>query len=123
MPGSQISRSTTSQARRSSCSRPDSPLSASATWEIWLLLPVYGIYMGLADGATRAYATDLAVPEARGTVLGWVHMVSGIGSVAASVVAGALWSWIAPAAAFAYGAAGAVAALGLLLAWPPEAAR
>jgi MFS family permease len=94
---------------------------ARAPWQFWGLLAVYGIYMGLADGATRAYAVDLAPAAARGTVLGWSHMVGGIGAVAASAIAGGLWTWVAPQAAFLYGAAGALGALLLLIAWPPEA--
>ena len=76
----------------------------------------------MADGATRAYATDLAATERRGTVLGWVHMVVGIGAVVASVVAGGLWTWLGPAAAFLYGAAAAAAAALMLALWSPNAA-
>jgi len=94
---------------------------ASAAWEVWALLPIYGLYMGMTDGATRAYAADLAPPEARGTALGWIHMVGGVGALVASVVAGALWTSVGPAALFLYGAVLAAAAVALLLVVSPDA--
>lgn len=93
---------------------------AGAAWEIWALLPVYGLYMGLTDGATRAYAADLAPREARGTALGWMHMVSGAGALVAGIVAGALWTWAGPTAPFLYGAALALLAALWLAAGIPE---
>lgn len=94
---------------------------ARASWQIWALLPVYGLYMGLTDGGTRAYAADLASPEARGTALGWMHMVNGAGALVASVVAGALWTLTGPATPFLYGAVLAVAAMVLLVLVSPDA--
>jgi MFS family permease len=92
---------------------------ARAAWEFWVLLPIYGVYIGMADGATRAYAADLAAPERRGTVMGWLHMVNGIGAFVAGVVAGALWTWIGPGAAFGYGSLAAAAAAFMLMVWSP----
>ncbi len=93
-----------------------------AAWQVWALLPVYGLYMGMTDGATRAYAADLAPPDARGTAIGWMHMVNGAGALVASVVAGALWTAAGPAAPFVYGAVLAAAAVGLLILLSPDAA-
>ncbi len=77
---------------------------ARTPWQVWVLLPLYGLYMGLTDSLTRAYAADLSAPEMRGTALGWMHMVTGAGTLVASMVAGALWTFVGPAAPFAYGA-------------------
>jgi MFS family permease len=89
---------------------------ARVAWQIWALLPIYGVYMGLTDGMIRAYATDLSAPAIRGTALGWMNMVAGAGALVASVVAGALWSFVGPAAPFAYGALlAAIAAVLLML--------
>jgi len=90
---------------------------AGAPWQFWSLLAVYGLYMGLTDGLTRAMAADLSVPEVRGTALGWVQMVSGAGALAASLVAGVLWTEVGPAAPFAYGAALAAVAAACLAVW------
>jgi MFS family permease len=92
---------------------------ARTAWQFWILLPVYGMYIGLADGSTRAYAADLAAPMQRGTVLGCVHMVNGVGAVVAGIVAGGLWTWLGPAAAFGYGAAAAAASAIMLVVWSP----
>ena len=94
---------------------------ARASWQIWALLPVYGLYMGLTDGGTRAYAADLASPEARGTALGWMHMANGAGALVASVIAGALWTITGPATPFLFGAGLAVAAVALLVLVSPDA--
>ncbi|HTD45984.1 MAG TPA: MFS transporter [bacterium] len=90
---------------------------AGAPWQFWSLLAVYGLYMGLTDGLTRAMAADLSAPEVRGTALGWVQMVSGAGALAASLVAGALWTEVGPAAPFAYGATLAALAAACLAFW------
>jgi MFS family permease len=90
---------------------------ARAPWQFWSLLAVYGLYMGLTDGLTRAMAADLSAPEVRGTALGWVQMVSGAGALAASLIAGALWTEVGPAAPFAYGAALAALAAACLAFW------
>lgn len=83
-----------------------------AGWQLWGLLAVYGLYNGLTDGLTRALAADLSAPQARGTAIGWVHMVLGAGALVASLVAGILWTSVGPAAPFFYGAAlAAVAAV------------
>jgi MFS family permease len=77
---------------------------ARTPWQMWALLPLYGLYMGLTDGLIRAYAADLSAPEVRGTALGWMNMVTGAGALVASLAAGALWTSIGPAAPFVYGA-------------------
>jgi len=93
---------------------------ARAPWEVWALLPLYGLYMGLTDGITRAYAADLSGPETRGTALGWMHMVNGAGALVASLVAGVLWTSVGPAAPFVYGAALAAGAASALALTPLE---
>jgi len=82
-----------------------------AAWQFWALMAIYGVYIGLTDGLTRALAADLSPPETRGTALGWVHMVAGVGALLASLIAGLLWTGVGPAAPFVYGAVmGAIAA-------------
>ncbi|HYM91684.1 MAG TPA: MFS transporter [bacterium] len=85
-----------------------------AAWQFWTLMAIYGVYMGLTDGLTRALAADLSAPEGRGTALGWVHMVAGAGALLASLIAGALWTEVGPSAPFFYGAAMAAIAAAYL---------
>lgn len=89
---------------------------ATCLWQIWLLFGVYGVYYGMAEGVSRALVADMVVVERRGTAYGWYHAVVGIIALPSSVIAGALWQMVSPAATFYFGAALAVvAALALLV--------
>jgi MFS family permease len=57
---------------------------------------------------------DLAPKEARGTAFGWYNLAVGVGAFPASIIAGALWEAVSPAAALYCGAALALAASLLL---------
>jgi MFS family permease len=59
---------------------------------LWLLFPIYGLYMGLTDGVSRALVIDLAPPERRATALGLHAAVVGIAAFPASALAGLLWT-------------------------------
>lgn len=87
-----------------------------------LLLP-YALYYGLTEGAERALVAALAEPAGRGTALGAYHLASGLGSLVASLLFGAIWEAVSPAAAFGTGAALALVAAAVLLATSPPAAR
>jgi len=89
---------------------------ASATWQLWLLFALYGLYYGISEGVCRAFVCDLVPAERRGTAYGWYHTAVGISLLPASVIAGLLWQYITPAATFYFGAGMAGAAmLGFLL--------
>ena len=88
---------------------------ASATWQLWLLFALYGLYYGISEGVCRAFVCDLVPVEKRGTAYGWYHTAVGISLLPASVIAGWLWHLIGPSATFYFGAGMAgVAMLGLL---------
>jgi len=88
---------------------------ASASWHIWLLFVLYGVYYGLAEGVARAFVADLVPEERRGTAFGLFHGVVGIALLPASIIAGLLWQAVSPAAPFYFGAVLAfVAMFGLL---------
>ncbi len=89
---------------------------ASATWQVWLLFALYGLYYGISEGVCRAFVCDLVPVEKRGTAYGWYHTAVGISLLPASVIAGWLWHLMGPSATFYFGAAMAGAAmLGFLL--------
>ncbi len=71
---------------------------------LWLLYPVYGLYLGLTDGVSKALVVDLVASEDRGSALGLQAAVTGVCALPASIVAGLLWQRIGPGAAFTYGA-------------------
>lgn len=89
---------------------------ASASWQVWLLFGLYGLYYGIAEGVARAFVADLVSEEKRGTAYGLYHSVVGMSLLPASIIAGWLWYAIAPSAPFFFGAGMAfIAMLGLWL--------
>ncbi|MFN8053591.1 MAG: MFS transporter [Acidimicrobiales bacterium] len=58
---------------------------------MWALFPLYGGYTALTDGVSRAWVSDLAPPDQRGTALGIHAAVSGLGLVVAGLWAGLAW--------------------------------
>jgi predicted MFS family arabinose efflux permease len=54
---------------------------------------------------------DAAPADLRGTAFGLFHLLVGVAQLVASVIAGALWSWLGPAETFAAGALFSAAAL------------
>ena len=89
---------------------------ASASWQLWLLFALYGVYYGLAEGVARAFVADLVPAERRGTAYGLFHGVVGITLLPASLIAGWLWQAVNPAAPFFFGSGLAfLAMIGLLV--------
>lgn len=74
------------------------------------LFVLYAAYHGLVDGAEKALIADIVPAESRGTAYGVYGATQGIGALAASVLFGAIWTWVNPATAFVTGAALAGAA-------------
>jgi MFS family permease len=87
---------------------------ANASWMVWILFAVYGVYYGIIEGVSRAFVADLVPVEARGTAYGWYNGVLSIALLPASVIAGWLWSAVSPASTFYFGAGLAfLAAIGI----------
>ena len=74
----------------------------------------YGLYFGLTEGIEKAWVADMAPVYARGTAFGVYNAALGIGTLAASLIFGAIWTTVSPHAAFLTGAALAVLASVLL---------
>ncbi|HEX4927015.1 MAG TPA: MFS transporter [Burkholderiales bacterium] len=75
---------------------------------------LWGVHMGLTQGLLSTLVADAAPARLRGTSFGVFHLVSGAALLAASLIAGALWSAFGAAATFYAGAAfTAIALLGL----------
>ena len=64
----------------------------------------YGLFFGLTEGVEKAWVADLAPAEIRGTAFGIYNAVLGFGSLAASLLFGAIWTRVSPPAAFYTGA-------------------
>ena len=74
----------------------------------------YGLYFGLTEGNEKAWVADMAPATARGTAFGVYNAALGIGTLAASLIFGALWTHVSPQAAFLTGAGLAILASALL---------
>lgn len=72
---------------------------------IWILFALYGLFMVVTDGVSRAYVSDLALEEKRGTALGAYHTIVGITVLPANLLGGILWQKINVQAPFIYAAA------------------
>jgi MFS family permease len=95
--------------------------SAAGLWTVTLL---YGLFMGLTEGAERAAISDYCSAGERGTAFGWYYLVCGLAAIPGGLLFGGLWQGLG--AGFAFGGAGAMAALCAVLlrvwAWPRAAA-
>ncbi|HEY3294089.1 MAG TPA: MFS transporter [bacterium] len=94
-----------------------------SAWMIWPLFLVYGIYIALTEGVSKALIANLVPSEARGTAIGLFYMVTGLLAVVASIAAGLLWDHVSSAAPFYLGAAMALLAGVGFLVWQKRAAR
>jgi len=91
-------------------------------WMIWGLYAFYGFYYALTEGAAKAMIADLVPDAGRGGAYGLYNASVGVMALPASVIAGALWTRIGPAAPFAFGAAMAALAV-VALRFVPNFAR
>ena len=82
---------------------------ASSAATLMPLFLVYGVYYGLTEGVEKAVVADLAPAGRRGAAFGAYHAVIGIGALAASLVFAGIWKAAGAPAAFALGAALALA--------------
>ncbi len=72
---------------------------------------LWGLHMGLTQGVLAALVADTAPASLRGTAFGLFNLATGVALLAASTLAGVLWTAFGPGATFAVGGAFAVLAL------------
>jgi len=65
---------------------------------------LWGLHMGLTQGILASLVADTAPADLRGTAFGMFNLVTGLATLAASVVAGALWDAAGPQTTFLAGA-------------------
>jgi len=75
----------------------------------------YGLFFGLTEGPEKALIAELSPARVRGTAFGFYNAALGLGVLAASLLFGAIWVSVSPAAAFFTGAAIALISAALLL--------
>lgn len=75
---------------------------------------LWGLHMGLTQGLLATMVAAAAPADLRGTAFGFFNLASGVAALAASGLAGLLWSQLGPSATFYGGALFSCAALALL---------
>ncbi len=78
---------------------------------LWVLFPLYGVYMAFTDGVGKAYISSIVPEDHLATAFGLHQMVVGLCAFFASLIAGILWKEIGPSAPFFFGATMALLAL------------
>src|SRR3989338_269196 len=82
---------------------------------VWPLFAVYGLYIALTDGVSKALVGTLIKKENAGTAYGVMQTVVSLSTLLASVIGGFLWTAINPSATFIFGAACALTAFAILI--------
>lgn len=75
----------------------------SSTFWLWILFPVYGIYIAATDGVSKAYIGSFITKAESGTFLGAYYLITALGTFLASLIGGILWATIHPSATFLFG--------------------
>jgi MFS family permease len=83
----------------------------SSIFAITIGAALWGLHMGMTQGLLASLVADTAPAELRGTAFGMFNLVTGVATLLASIIAGALWDVIGPAATFVAGASFATIAL------------
>lgn len=90
----------------------DAALAAGSQWFwVWGGIALWGLHMAMTQGLLAAMVADAAPAELRGTAFGFFNLVSGIGLLVASALAGLLWDRLGATYTFAAGGLFACAAL------------
>ena len=71
---------------------------------VWLLFPIYGFYMAMTEGVSKALVSDVVEKHHLGTALGLYSFATGVLTFFASFIAGLLWTHVGASAPFFYGA-------------------
>jgi MFS family permease len=82
---------------------------------IWILFPIYGIYIAATDGVSKAYISEFITEGESGTYFGLYQMGTAVASFLASFVGGLLWTQFGAQATFYYGSIMAFIAFLLLM--------
>ncbi|MCC6382297.1 MAG: MFS transporter [Dehalococcoidia bacterium] len=79
-------------------------------WAAWHLFAVYGAYIALTDGVSKALVADMVPDAVRSGAMGLYQGLLGLAALVASVTAGILWDTVSERAPFYVGAGCAAAA-------------
>jgi len=78
---------------------------ANNYWMLFFGIALWGLHMGFTQGILASMIADTANASYRGTAFGVFNLVSGLGLLLASGIAGVLWEYLNPSASFVFGSA------------------
>jgi len=81
---------------------------------IWIMYPIYGMYIAFTDGVSKAYLSEFTTKETSGSYFGFYQTVIAFCTFFASFFGGILWTKFFSGATFYYGAVMALLAFGVL---------
>ena len=84
---------------------------------LWAVTIVYGLFMGLSEGAERALVSDFSSAGERGTAFGWYYLIVGLTAIPAGLVFGGIWHYQSAAMAFFFASGLAAFCVLLLRGW------
>jgi MFS family permease len=84
---------------------------------LWAVTIIYGLFMGLSEGAERALVSDFSSAGERGTAFGWYHLIVGLNAIPAGLVFGGIWHYQSAAMAFFFASGLAAFCVLLLRGW------
>ncbi len=70
---------------------------------LWILFPVYGIYIAATDGVSKSYISEFIQKKESGTYFGAYYTLTALAGFLASFVGGIIWSRVGPGMTFYYG--------------------
>ena len=77
---------------------------AGTVWQVALGAAIWGLHMGATQGLLSALVADAVPSDLRATAFGLYGLITGGALLAASVLAGWLWTVLGPGATFTAGA-------------------
>jgi len=66
-------------------------MSHQYSWLLWFFWPLYGVYYAMTEGVEKAFVSELAPQNSKGTALGFYNMIVGVGLLPASLIAGFIY--------------------------------
>jgi MFS family permease len=96
---------------------------ANEGYQIWILFAIYGFYMAMTEGVSKAFVVDMVPSEKRGTAIGLYYTATGLLALVSSIIAGLLWDLVGVSAPFLFGSSMALVAAVMMMAWLPKHIR
>jgi MFS family permease len=90
---------------------------------LWLIFPLYGIYISFTDGVSKSYIGGFIKKEESGSYFGAYYTLIGVANFFASFIGGWLWTRVNPSATLYFGSIMAVAGLLIFLVSKKSAVR